>query len=105
VQDSNLDITQNIKDGVCRISVKGRIDSNSSDLLLAKLETAIDEGNKSIILNMHSVGYISSIGIRIILKIYKRLSEEGGSFKIEHPSEIVKNVLGMVALEEMLIIN
>ncbi|WP_461246657.1 STAS domain-containing protein [Treponema sp. R6D11] len=103
--DENLEITQNIKDGVCKISVKGRIDSNSADLFLEKLETAIEEGQKNIILSMFHVQYLSSIGIRIILKIYKKLSEEGGSFKIEHPSEIVKNVLGMVALQEMLITN
>ena len=103
--NENIEITQNIKDEICRISVKGRIDANSSNLLLTKLETAIEEGYKSIILNMLHVWYLSSAGIRIILKIYKKLSEEGGSFKVEHPSETVKNVLGMVALNEILITN
>jgi len=103
--DENLEINQKIKDEICNISIRGRIDSNSSDLLLKKLETTIEEGHKNIILNMFHVDYISSIGIRIILKNYKRLSEEGGSLKIEHPSETVKNVLGMVALKEMLITN
>jgi anti-sigma B factor antagonist len=105
MKDDNLEITQNIKDGICRISAKGRIDSNSSDVLLSKLENAVNDGNKNIILNMLQVEYLSSIGIRVILKIYKKVSEEGGSFKIERPSEIVKNLLGMVALKEMLITN
>jgi anti-sigma B factor antagonist len=103
--EENLEITQNIQDGVCKISVKGRIDSNTSDSLLTKLEAAIEEGNKNIILNMYNVKYLSSVGIRIILKTYKSLSEEGGSFKIERPSDTVKNVLGMVALQEMLVTN
>jgi len=103
--EENLEITQNIKDGICRISLRGRVDSNTADLLLKKLEAAIEEGNKSIILNMYHVQYLSSIGIRIILKTYKSLSEEGGSFKIEHPSETVKNVLGMVALKELMVTN
>jgi len=105
MKDENLELTQNVKDGVCKISAKGRIDSNSSDDLLLKLENAVEEGHKNIILNMFQVEYLSSIGIRVILKIYKKVSEEGGSFKIERPSEIVKNVLGMVALNEMLITN
>jgi len=103
MKDDNLEITQSVKDGVCRISAKGRIDSNSSDVLLTKLENAVNDGYKNIIFNMTQVEYLSSIGIRVILKIYKRLSEEEGSFKIERPSEIVKNVLGMVALQEMLV--
>jgi len=103
--EENLEITQNINDGICRISLKGRVDSNTADLLLTKLEAVIEEGNMNIILNMYNVNYLSSIGIRIILKTYKSLSEKGGSFKIEHPSETVKNVLGMVALNEMLVTN
>jgi hypothetical protein len=39
----------------------------------------------------------------VILKIFKQAAENDGSFKIERPSEIVKNVLGMVALKEMLV--
>jgi len=105
MKEESLEITQNVSDGVCRIAVKGRIDSNTSDGLLLKLESAVEEGNKNIILNMYQVEYLSSIGIRVILKTYKKLTEEGGSLKIEHPSEIVKNVIGMVALNEMLIIN
>jgi anti-sigma B factor antagonist len=103
--EENLEITQNVVDGVCKISLKGRVDSNTSDSLQEKLEAAIEEGNKNILLNMFHVVYLSSIGIRIILKTYKSLSEEGGSFKIEHPSETVKNVLGMVALKELLVTN
>jgi len=103
--DDNLELIQSVQNGICKITAKGRIDSNSSDLLLTKLEAAIEEGHKNIILSMFHVNYLSSIGIRIILKIYKKLTEEGGSFKIEHPSEIVKNVLGMVALNEMLVKN
>jgi len=105
MKEESLEITQKVDDGVCRITVKGRIDSNSSDGLLLKLEKAIEEGNKNIVLNMFQVEYLSSGGIRVILKTYKKLSEEGGSFKIERPSEIVRNVIGMVALNEMLITN
>jgi len=103
--EENLEITKNVVNGVCKISLRGRVDSNTSDAFLEKLEAAIEEGNKNILLNMFHVVYLSSIGIRIILKTYKKLSEEGGSFKIEHPSEIVKNVLGMVALKEMMVTN
>jgi anti-anti-sigma factor len=98
-----LEITEKISGGICRLVAKGRIDSNSAETLLFFLEKAVNEGQKAIILNMLQVEYLSSIGIRVILKTYKQLMETGGTFKIEHPSEIVKNVLGMTALKEMLV--
>jgi anti-anti-sigma factor len=52
---------------------------------------------------MSQVEYLSSIGIRVVLKIFKISKEQGGTFNIEKPSKIVRNVLGMVALEEMLV--
>jgi len=101
--NESLEFTQKITDDICKISVKGRIDSNSADELLSKLESVLSEGQKKIILNMMRVEYLSSVGIRVIMKIYKQAEEEGGFLKIEHPSKIVKNVLGMVALNDMLV--
>ncbi|MCL2184622.1 MAG: STAS domain-containing protein [Treponema sp.] len=99
----DLKITENIADGTCRFFAKGRVDSNTADDLLENLENALNNGQKSIILDMSQVEYLSSIGIRVILKIFKQASEIGGTFNVERPSEIVRNVLGMVALKEMLV--
>jgi len=99
----DLEFSQIRKEGICKLIAKGRIDGNTADSLLSELEKALTEGHKSIILNMAHVEYLSSIGIRVILKIYKQMAEEGGAFNIEHPSATVKNVLGMVALNEMLV--
>ena len=102
VEDS-FEITQAIKDGVCRFTVKGRIDTNSADEFQAQMEDALKNNQKVIILNMAQVEYLSSIGIRVILKIFKQAAEMGGSFNIEQPSKIVGNVLSMVALNELIV--
>jgi len=103
MKDEILEVTQTVSDGKCRLVARGRVDSNSAEYLLVKLERAVGEGHKAIILNMFEVEYLSSIGIRVILKIYKQVAEAGGTFNIERPSDIVKNVLGMTALKEMLV--
>jgi len=105
MNNEELKITENIDNGICRICAQGRVDSNTAEFLLVKLEDALNNGQKAIILNMAQVNYLSSIGIRVILKIFKQASENGGSFNIDRPSEIVRNVLGMVALKEMLVTN
>jgi len=103
MKDENLVITESITDGKCLMKARGRIDATSADVLLHKLENALKNGHKAIVVNMSGVEYLSSIGIRVILNIYKKAVEAGGTFKIERPSEIVKNVLGMVALKQMLV--
>ena len=89
--------------GLTRFTVKGRVNSKSSMALNHKLEDAVNRGEKYIVLNMREVGYLSSDGIRVILKTYKEAEKAGGKLRIETPSEMVRNVLGMVALNDMLI--
>jgi len=86
-----------------KLTVQGRIDSTNAVELGDKLEQALKRGQTTIILNMLRVEYLCSTGIRVILKAYKEAKAAGGKVNIEKPSECVKNVLGLVALNEMLI--
>ena len=89
-------------DGV-KFTLKGRVNSIHADALQEKLHNALNKGQKNIVLNMHWVEFLYSSGIRVILKAYQDTINAGGSFGIEMPSNNVKNVLGMTALDEMLI--
>jgi len=102
-QSKNMEITQEKTSAGIRLTIQGRIDSTNSVKLGHELEQAIEDGHTNIILNMLQVEYLCSTGIRVILKAYKDAKAAGGSFGIEMPSECVKNVLGMVALNEMLV--
>ena len=86
-----------------KFMLKGFISSVYADVLQGKLEESIKAGEHNIILNMTRVEYLCSTGIRVLLKIYKDANEAGGKLSIEKPSERVRNVLGMVALNEMLL--
>lgn len=103
MDDGNLEITENVEGKICKFFAKGRVDSNSAELLRFKLDKVLDEGFEAVVLNMEKIEYLSSIGIRIMLKAYKHACEKDLSFKIESPSEIVRNVLGMVALKQLLV--
>jgi len=104
MKEEELEIIEEEKSqGAVKYTLKGRVNATNADSLQYKLETAVKEGHVNILLNMSRIEYLSSIGIRVILKIYKQTAEKGGSFKIERPSENVRNVLGMVALKDMLV--
>jgi anti-anti-sigma factor len=68
-----------------------------------KLKRVLDSGCTHIVINMCFVKSFSSAGIRVVLATYKKLKKVGGKLQIENPSENVKNVIGMVALDELLL--
>ena len=105
--DTNLSITENTEDksdnATSKLFLKGRITSSDTDILKRKLDEVLKAGCERIVLNMQDISFLASGGIRVLLMYYKIASSRGSSFYIEKPSENVKNVLGMVALDEMLL--
>ena len=84
------------------IRLGGKIDSQNALALQNYLDDLIGDGWKHIILEMHEVKFFSSNGIRAVLATYKRLYDDG-CLRIAYPSQNVANVLGMVALDQMLL--
>ena len=102
--DTNLSIIEDLsKDKTNRLIIKGPVSSSNASILQHKLDETLKEGYKRIILNMREVSFLASGGIRVLLMYYKIANGRGSSFFIEDPSENVKNVLGMIALDEMLL--
>lgn len=83
-------------------TLKGRISTNEATYMQSVLDNAFNAGCTHIVINMSLVYLLSSAGIRVILGMYKRLKKIDGKLQIEAPSENVKNVLGMTALDELL---
>ena len=99
----DIEITKEKEGSRVRFILRGRISLTNAPTLQFKLEEALKIGENDIVLNMSQISFLSSAGIRVILKTHKRALEVGGSFGIEDPSENVKNVLGMTALDELLV--
>ena len=105
MKDEKFEITkeQDEKQGVTRFYVIGRVNSKTSPALQSRLENALKSEEINIVLNMADVEYLSSDGIRTILNTYKQAEKAGGKFRVEAPSQMVRNVLGAVALNDMLV--
>ena len=101
--ENDLTITEEEMGDATKLFAKGRVNSFSANVLQFKLNEAFSKGKKSIIVNMMEVAFLSSAGIRVLLLFYKKAKEAGSGFYIESPSENVINVLGMTALDEMLL--
>ncbi|NLE51706.1 MAG: STAS domain-containing protein [Chloroflexi bacterium] len=79
--------------------VIGRVDStNASELGLA-MDRAADEGRNHIVLDLGGVEYMSSAGLREMVRVLKRVKRSGGDLRIANPSERVREVLELAGLD------
>lgn len=97
-----MEITEHSLGVELEMRVKGRLDSSWADPLALRLEETIRGGRHRIVLNLAEVTYLSSAGIRVLIKFYKQLQGIQGSFVISAPSEQVKTVLDLAGLSTLL---
>jgi anti-anti-sigma factor len=105
MKKDELEITEKLEHDAYIFTLKGRLNTISADWFQFKLDEAFRDGKTNIILNMSQVQFLSSSGIRVILKTYKYSKEKEFKFSIECPSDCVVNVLGLVSMKELLINN
>ena len=73
-----MEITTQIVEGAIEMHVEGRLDGSWSDHLSQALEETMRAGHHHIRLDMTGVGYLSSLGIRVLVTYYKKVKAVGG---------------------------
>jgi serine/threonine-protein kinase RsbW len=81
--------------GVAIIKPDGRLDSASGRGLEAPLLSMIDEGYTRIVLDMQHVTYISSVGLKALLKVMKRAKAAHGGLALSGLGVRVQEVFDM----------
>jgi anti-sigma B factor antagonist len=73
-----MEVTQTQQDGIIVLGLKGRLDSNTSDDFEKKLLGLIQTGETKLVLDFKELDYISSAGLRVLLKAAKELKRNNG---------------------------
>lgn len=89
--------------GIVEVVAAGRLDESWADHLGSALDEVVRDGTHHVRLNMEAVSYLSSAGIRILVRCYQDLKDINGSFAITNPSRQVRNILDMTRLSPILI--
>jgi anti-anti-sigma factor len=97
-----MELTRIDQSDAVEIRASGRLDEHWAGHLSEGLDAVIRTGSHRIRLNLSSVSYISSAGIRVLVTFSKQLGELGGSFEVIEPSPMVRKVLDLTRLTPML---
>ncbi|KPK96121.1 hypothetical protein AMJ80_01795 [bacterium SM23_31] len=90
------------KDDVAVVSLKGRLDANTSDDIQAKLLKLIDKGEKLIAIDSAQLDYISSAGLRVILIVLKKMKAVDGKLAVFALKDHIKEVFDISGFTSML---
>ena len=84
------------------VTIVGRIDSSNAPQFDSYLKSnLIDHGRYHIVLDMSSVNYISSAGLRALVALQREATKHRGSVVIAAPSERVTDVLKLAGLQQL----
>jgi len=79
--------------------ITGRLDSNSSPKFETKILEVIQTSPMNIILDFKDLDYISSAGLRVVLKAAKRLEATGRKLSICGMEEYVREVFEIAGFD------
>ena len=97
-----MQIFEGKKNDINIYRLRGRLDSNSSLDLEKKIFGAIDHGSKEIVLDFEDLDYISSAGLRVILKATKDLKHSDGRLILCAMKDYVKEVFEISGFDSFL---
>ena len=97
-----MQIEETRKDDISIFKLSGRLDSNTSPDFEKKVFDAIEGGSKNMIIDFESLDYISSAGLRVILKATKDLKRSDGQFIICSMKDYVKEVFEIAGFDSFL---
>ncbi len=96
-----IEIKRNADETV--IELAGRLDTTTAPALDKTISTDI-EGTKKLVLDLKSLEYISSAGLRVLLAAQKRM-QKLGSMKLRNVCEEVMEVFEMTGFADILTID
>lgn len=87
-----MEIKEIKKNQVTVLMVEGRLDSGTSGTLEKNLISAIEAGEKNLVLDFTGMDYISSAGLRVLLMAAKKTNKLGGMLVLSALNPNVREV-------------
>ncbi len=87
---------------VTKVSLIGRLDTNTSGDFENTLNDLFEKGNYNILVDLKDLEYVSSSGLRVFLGAQKKVSAESGSMVIKNVNDTIMEVFEMTGFLDVL---
>ena len=89
-------------DDVLVVEITGRLDTQGSGPAAEQMALIAQDGNNKILLNLDGLEFLSSSGLRVLLRTAKLLPEPEGKLMICQARGVVKEVLEIAGIDALL---
>jgi anti-sigma B factor antagonist len=93
--------TRNVGE-ILTIDIDGRLDTQTSTSALEALLVFLQTSPKKILISLALLEFVSSSGLRVILRVAKEVRGYGGEFKVCGANGVVKEVLEISGFDSLL---
>lgn len=97
-----MEILESRQNDICIFSIHGRLDSNTSAELDKRILLSLDNGAKHIIMECKQMDYITSAGLRIVVKTAKKMKSGSGQFILCAMADYVREIFEIAGFDRFL---
>jgi anti-sigma B factor antagonist len=96
-----MKITETMDNGKVVLAIAERLDTTTAPQLETALLPAFEK-SRDVVLDLSALDYVSSAGLRVLLKGQKKATAVGGSMVIKNATDEVKEVFDMTGFMDIL---
>jgi len=85
----------------CVAHLEGELDVSTSEELRAELLALIDDGCRSVVIDMSELALIDSTGLGVLVGVLKRVLQHGGEMVLKAPTRSARKVFEITGLDRV----
>jgi anti-sigma B factor antagonist len=96
---SMLGLPSDREGGECEMRIEGAFDAHTAGGLEAAIEAFVANHPRRVIIDLERVSLMDSVGVGVIVSLWKRIKAQGGSVVVVHAHDQPLTVLRVLKLE------
>lgn len=96
-----MEIKANQVGGAVVLRVIGRMDAENAGLFEEACDSWITRGSTSLVVDLHDLAYVSSMGLRSFIVVGQKLDKKGGKLRLCALSGLVRQVFQITHLHSV----
>jgi anti-sigma B factor antagonist len=93
--------TSKHRSGVLVVEVEGQLIVGNRQELKATIQTALDNGERKLLIDFAKTGYIDSSGLGALVSISKKVREQGGELRLAGLNEDLRSLFELTKLDTL----
>ncbi len=88
--------------GILAIDIEGKLDTQTATPAMEELLQYLESSPDKVLISLAPLEFVSSVGLRVLLRIAKEMRGYGGELKVSGAQGVVKDVLEISGFDTLL---